>query len=166
MPPSYEHVVWKKTSLLHRLMYCAIKLPMLKRIVTTTLKGPFFRENPFVKCCGVEADRDPRAPKQMRTHCLVINKADLAAIHKAATSHGASLLGAVYAAALARNGFFGPNSYYMNHAANAAYAAEAVNEILPCRVAAASTQSLDSSRVRAPAAPLTPPRPSERTFHG
>ena len=99
MPPSYEHVVWKKTSLLHRLMYCAIKLPMLKRIVTTTLKGPFFRENPFVKCCGVEADRDPRAPKQMRTHCLVINKADLAAIHKAATSHGASLLGAVYAAA-------------------------------------------------------------------
>ena len=32
-----------------------------------------------------------------------------------------------YAAALARNGFFGPNSYYMNHAANAAYAATAKN---------------------------------------
>jgi pimeloyl-ACP methyl ester carboxylesterase len=28
-----------------------------------------------------------------------------------------------YAEALARNGFFGPDSYYMNHAANAAYAA-------------------------------------------
>ena len=33
----------------------------------------------------------------------------------------------VYASALERNGFFGPNSYYMNHAANAAYAATAVN---------------------------------------
>ncbi len=32
-----------------------------------------------------------------------------------------------YASALTRNGFFGPNSYYMNHAANAAYAARAVN---------------------------------------
>jgi pimeloyl-ACP methyl ester carboxylesterase len=33
----------------------------------------------------------------------------------------------VYAEALRRNGFFGPDSYYMNHAANAAYAATAVN---------------------------------------
>ena len=32
-----------------------------------------------------------------------------------------------YAAALARNGFFGPSSYYMNHQANAAYADRAVN---------------------------------------
>ena len=33
-----------------------------------------------------------------------------------------------YAAALQRNGFFGPDSYYMNHPANAAYAARAVND--------------------------------------
>ena len=33
----------------------------------------------------------------------------------------------VYAAALERNGFFGPSSWYMNHAANAAYAATALN---------------------------------------
>lgn len=33
----------------------------------------------------------------------------------------------VYAEALGRNGFFGPDSYYMNHDANAAYAATAVN---------------------------------------
>jgi pimeloyl-ACP methyl ester carboxylesterase len=33
----------------------------------------------------------------------------------------------VYAEALTRNGFFGPNSYYMNHEANAAYADKAVN---------------------------------------
>lgn len=33
-----------------------------------------------------------------------------------------------YAAALDRNGFFGPDSYYMNHEANAAYAARAVND--------------------------------------
>ncbi len=32
-----------------------------------------------------------------------------------------------YTSALERNGFFGPNSYYMNHTANAAYAAKAVN---------------------------------------
>ncbi len=32
-----------------------------------------------------------------------------------------------YSAALSRNGFFGPGSYYMNHKANAAYAARAVN---------------------------------------
>lgn len=32
-----------------------------------------------------------------------------------------------YAEALGRNGFFGPDSYYMNHAANAAYAARSVN---------------------------------------
>ncbi len=32
-----------------------------------------------------------------------------------------------YASALARNGFFGPDSWYMNHPANAAYAARAVN---------------------------------------
>ena len=32
-----------------------------------------------------------------------------------------------YASALTRNGFFGPNSYYMNHDANAAYAARSVN---------------------------------------
>ena len=32
-----------------------------------------------------------------------------------------------YAAALQRNGFFGPDSWYMNHAANAAYAGRAVN---------------------------------------
>ena len=30
---------------------------------------------------------------------------------------------AVYAEALTRNGFFGPDSYYMNHAANAAWVA-------------------------------------------
>jgi len=34
---------------------------------------------------------------------------------------------ATYAAALTRNGFFGPDSYYMNHAANAEYAATALN---------------------------------------
>jgi len=34
----------------------------------------------------------------------------------------------VYAAGLQRNGFFGPNSYYMNHTANAAYAAKAEQE--------------------------------------
>jgi soluble epoxide hydrolase / lipid-phosphate phosphatase len=34
---------------------------------------------------------------------------------------------AVYASALARNGFFGPNAWYMNHARNAEYAAAAVN---------------------------------------
>ncbi len=33
-----------------------------------------------------------------------------------------------YAQALARNGFFGPGSYYMNHARNAAYAAQADND--------------------------------------
>ncbi len=32
-----------------------------------------------------------------------------------------------YASALERNGFFGPNSYYMNHEANARYAEQAVN---------------------------------------
>lgn len=32
-----------------------------------------------------------------------------------------------YAQSLERNGFFGPDSYYMNHEANAAYAANAVN---------------------------------------
>ena len=33
-----------------------------------------------------------------------------------------------YAAALTRNGFFGPSSWYMNHTANADYAARAVND--------------------------------------
>jgi pimeloyl-ACP methyl ester carboxylesterase len=33
-----------------------------------------------------------------------------------------------YASALARNGFFGPDSWYVNHAANAAYASRAVND--------------------------------------
>ena len=33
-----------------------------------------------------------------------------------------------YTAALERNGFFGPSSYYMNHKANAAYAERAVND--------------------------------------
>lgn len=33
-----------------------------------------------------------------------------------------------YASALERNGFFGPCSWYMNHAANAAYTARAVND--------------------------------------
>ena len=32
-----------------------------------------------------------------------------------------------YASALTRNGFFGPNSWYMNHAANALYADQALN---------------------------------------
>jgi len=35
---------------------------------------------------------------------------------------------AIYADALSRNGFFGPDSYYMNHEANAAYAARSVND--------------------------------------
>ena len=34
---------------------------------------------------------------------------------------------AAYTAALTRNGFFGPNSWYMNHEANAAWSATAVN---------------------------------------
>ncbi|HYL57849.1 MAG TPA: alpha/beta hydrolase [Candidatus Acidoferrales bacterium] len=34
----------------------------------------------------------------------------------------------IYAAALERNGFFGPSSWYMNHAANAAYALQARND--------------------------------------
>jgi pimeloyl-ACP methyl ester carboxylesterase len=34
----------------------------------------------------------------------------------------------VYADALARNGFFGPNSYYMNHAANEEYASRHLND--------------------------------------
>jgi pimeloyl-ACP methyl ester carboxylesterase len=33
-----------------------------------------------------------------------------------------------YVAALQRNGFFGPDSWYMNHARNVAYASEAVND--------------------------------------
>ncbi|MEZ5659896.1 MAG: hypothetical protein R3E83_15590 [Burkholderiaceae bacterium] len=34
---------------------------------------------------------------------------------------------AAYASALSRNGFFGPDAWYMNHARNAVYAGEAVN---------------------------------------
>ncbi|MCZ6618046.1 MAG: alpha/beta hydrolase [Gammaproteobacteria bacterium] len=34
----------------------------------------------------------------------------------------------IYAEALERNGFFGPDSYYMNHAANIAYAGKSLNE--------------------------------------
>ena len=34
----------------------------------------------------------------------------------------------VYVSALERNGFFGPSSWYMNHAANAAYGRKAVND--------------------------------------
>jgi len=34
---------------------------------------------------------------------------------------------AAYAAALERNGFFGPDSWYMNHDRNAAYSAKAIN---------------------------------------
>lgn len=34
----------------------------------------------------------------------------------------------IYAEALERNGFFGPDSYYMNHAANITYANKSVNE--------------------------------------
>ena len=34
----------------------------------------------------------------------------------------------IYAEALGRNGFFGPDSYYMNHAANLVYANKSVNE--------------------------------------
>ena len=33
-----------------------------------------------------------------------------------------------YAAALDRNGFFGPDAWYMNHEANAEYSREAVND--------------------------------------
>jgi pimeloyl-ACP methyl ester carboxylesterase len=33
----------------------------------------------------------------------------------------------IYAAAMTRNGFFGADSYYMNHGANAAYAKTAMN---------------------------------------
>lgn len=35
-----------------------------------------------------------------------------------------------YAAGLEKNGFFGPNSWYMNHEANETYAASAVNEFI------------------------------------
>jgi pimeloyl-ACP methyl ester carboxylesterase len=35
---------------------------------------------------------------------------------------------AIYSESLTRNGFFGPDSYYMNHDANAAYAAASVND--------------------------------------
>lgn len=35
---------------------------------------------------------------------------------------------AIYAEAVGRNGFFGPNAYYRNHEANAAYAAKALND--------------------------------------
>ena len=34
----------------------------------------------------------------------------------------------IYAEALGRNGFFGPDAYYMNHSANAVYASKAANE--------------------------------------
>ncbi|MBI3368538.1 MAG: alpha/beta hydrolase [Burkholderiales bacterium] len=34
----------------------------------------------------------------------------------------------IYVAALTRNGFAGPNAYYLNHAANAAYAASAIDD--------------------------------------
>jgi hypothetical protein len=37
----------------------------------------------------------------------------------------------VYAAALTRNGFFGPDSYYMNHAANTAFVAGALASSSP-----------------------------------
>ena len=54
------------------------------------------------------ADRAPDVP----VDADVLTEADLAA----------------YTAALTRNGFFGPNSWYMNHEANAAWSAAAVND--------------------------------------
>ncbi len=49
---------------------------------------------------------------------------DLPADHDVVTEEDLS----TYAEALTRNGFRGPNAYYRNHAANAAYSAEAVKE--------------------------------------
>ena len=84
------------------------------------IKGLFRRANPagknkpsgsaFVRRDGGRfggATEPPDVPRDSE----VISEADLCA----------------YAAALTRNGFFGPSSYYMNHTANAAYAARAVN---------------------------------------
>lgn len=53
------------------------------------------------------ADRAPDVPRDAQ----VVTEADLR----------------TYAAALARNGFFGPDSWYLNHDDNAAYSAEAAN---------------------------------------
>ena len=55
--------------------------------------------------------RGAAEPPDVPRDADVINEADLSA----------------YSAALGRNGFFGPSSYYMNHTANAAYADRAVN---------------------------------------
>ena len=89
--------------------------------VTNTLKALFRKGDPagqgkpsrtaMVRIDGGwfgGADQAPDVPRDGD----VVDEADLSA----------------YAAALERNGFFGPNSYYMNHAANAAYAARAVND--------------------------------------
>ena len=96
MPPTLDDHVWRKASLLSKLYLVILKIPFLRRRLSRQV---YSQKNLYVKCAGLESDRNPDAERKTSIYPVIIDKPDFAKIRQACKAKQVSVYSAIQTAA-------------------------------------------------------------------
>ena len=99
MPPTLDDHIWRKASLLTKLYLLILKIPFLRRGLARKVYEDFSQENLYVKCVGLESDRNPDAERKTSIYPVIIDKPDFAKIRQACKAKQVSVYSAIQTAA-------------------------------------------------------------------
>ena len=99
MPPTLDDHIWRKATLLTKLYLLILKIPFLRRGLARKVYEDFSQENMYVKCAGLESDRNPDVERKTSIYPVIIDKPDFAKIRQACKAKQVSVYSAIQTAA-------------------------------------------------------------------
>ena len=99
MPPTVDDHLWRKATLLTKLYLLMSKIPFLRQKLVRKIYDDLRQENLYVKCSGLESDRNPDAERKTSIYPVIIDKPDFAKIRQACKAKQVSVYSAIQTAA-------------------------------------------------------------------
>ena len=99
MPPTVDDHLWRKAALLTKLYLLMLKIPFLRRSLVRKVYEDLSQENIYVKCAGLESDRNPDAEQKTSLYPVIIDKPDFAKIRQTCKAKQVSVYSAIQTAA-------------------------------------------------------------------
>ena len=95
MPLTLTDYAWQKATLMQKFNFYIAKVPFLKRRILKSIGT----NNLYIKCAGLESDRNPDAERKTSIYPVIIDKPDFAKIRQACKAKQVSVYSAIQTAA-------------------------------------------------------------------
>ena len=95
MPLTLTDYAWQKATLMQKLNFYIAQVPFLKRRILKSIGT----NNLYIKCAGLESDRNPDAERKTSIYPVIIDKPDFAKIRQACKAKQVSVYSAIQTAA-------------------------------------------------------------------